>query len=255
MDFKALLEHHVMDHVWARLSVGPMSLPISRHLLMMWIAGVLLTAVAALAARGKNDVAVLLRGAFEAITVYIKDEVVLANMGEEGWIYLPYFLTLFFFLLFCGLLGLVPFGATATGNISVTATLALTTFFLIHAAGITHHGLGHYVSSLIPHGLPIWLVPLMFVVEMIGFVTKCFALCIRLFMNMIAGHIVVLAFLTLIFLFGALNPWVGLVLTAPFSVLSALFVYLLEIFVVFLQAYIFTFLTALFVGAAIHPQH
>lgn len=255
MDFKALLEHHILDHAWARLDLGFISLPFSKHLLMMWIAAAALILTAGLAARGKSDLAVLLRGAVEAISIYLRDEVVLPNLGKEGWAYLPYFLTLFFFILFCGLLGLVPFGATATGNIAVTGTLAITTFFLIHIAGVRQHGAGRYVATLVPHGLPVWLIPLMFVVEMVGFGTKCFALCVRLFMNMIAGHIVILAFLTLIFLFGALNPWVGLVITAPFSVALALFVYMLEIFVIFLQAYIFTFLTALFVGAAIHPQH
>jgi len=161
---------------------------------------------------------------------------------------LSYFLTLFFFILTCNLLGLVPWGATATGNISVTATLALTTFVLINLAGIRKQGLWHYVQSFIPHGLPFWLIPLMFVIEILGLFTKSFALCIRLFANMIAGHIVMLALISLIFIFKSI--WI-----APVSVAAAIGVGLLEIFVALLQAYIFTMLTALFVGAAVNPQH
>ena len=153
------------------------------------------------------------------------------------------------------LLGLLPGAATATGNIAVTATLSLCTFCLIHIAGIREQGFVHYVKSIVPSGLPVWLIPIMFPIELIGFLTKTFALSIRLFMNMIAGHIVILAFLGLIFIFAALNPWVGLS-TAPFSVGMSLFIYFLELMIVVpLQAFIFTFLTALFVGAAVHPEH
>src|SRR6185295_12965572 len=123
------------------------------------------------------------------------------NLGDASDTYLSYFCTLFFFILLCNLLGLVPFGATATGNISVTLSLALTTYFLIHIAGIREHGFFHYLGTYVPHGIPFWLVPMMFLIEfVIGPVTKAFALCIRLFANMIAGHIVILAFLSLIFI-------------------------------------------------------
>jgi F-type H+-transporting ATPase subunit a len=157
-------------------------------------------------------------------------------------------MSMFFFILFCNLLGMVPFGATATGNIAVTATLALTTLAMINISGIRHHGVGPYVKSLIPHGLPVWLVPLMFPIEVLGLLTKSFALCIRLFANMIAGHIVILAFMGLIFLFGSL-------LVAPVSVAAAVGMSMLELFVAFLQAYIFTLLSAIFIGGAVHPQH
>jgi len=251
MDFKATLEHHILDHVFFRLSF--LDLPISKHLIAMWGASALLLLVGYWIVRGGKGG--LLRGAIETIVIYLKDEIVLPNLGEEGWKYLHYFCTLFFFILFCNLLGLIPFSATATGNISVTAALALTTFFMIHATGVAEQGFGHYVRSIVPAGLPLWLIPPMYAVEFIGFLTKCFALSIRLFMNMIAGHIVILAFFALIVIFGAMNPWVGLVVTAPFSVALVLFILMLEIFVSFLQAYIFTFLTALFIGAAVHPQH
>ena len=194
------------------------------------------------------------KGFVEAVVIFIRDEVLEPNLGRAGRAYVGYFCTLFFFILFCNLLGLIPFGATATGNIAVTLTLALSTFFLIHIAGIREHGFLAYARGIVPAGVPVWLWPLMYPIELIGFLTKAFALCIRLFANMIAGHIVILALLGLIFIFGAVNPWVGLVVTAPVSVILALFVMCLELFVAFLQAYIFTFLTAIFVGGAVHSH-
>jgi F-type H+-transporting ATPase subunit a len=249
MNFVEILEHHILDHRLVHLfTVGKVQIDLTLHTLMMWIAGAILI-VALLSARARMaQVAHGLGNAFEAFIVYIRDEIVRPNMGPDGDQYLHYFLTLFFFILVCNLIGLVPYGATATGNISVTTTLALTTFVLINFAGVRKHGVIHYLQSFIPHGLPIWLVPLMFVIEILGLFTKSFALCIRLFANMIAGHIVMLALISLIFIFKS-------VLIAPVSVAAAVGVGLLEIFVALLQAYIFTMLTALFVGAAVNPQH
>jgi len=122
------------------------------------------------------------------------------------------------------------------------------TFMMINIAGIREHGVIHYLGSYVPHGLPFWLVPLMFVIEILGLFTKAFALCIRLFANMIAGHIVILAFMALIFIFQS-------VLIAPVSIAAAVGLSLLELFVAFLQAYVFTLLTAVFVGGAVNPQH
>lgn len=254
MDLKHLIEHHVLDTVWTRFAVGGLHLPWSKHLLMMLIGAAILMVVLPYAARATSRPARLLRQAMEALIIFIRNELVLPNLGQEGLSYLPYFCSLFLFILVCNLLGLVPFGATATGNIAVTATLALSTFFLIHFVGIRHHGLGPYLRGLVPHGVPLWLWPMMFPIELIGFLTKAFALCIRLFANMIAGHIVITVLLGLILVFGQVSPTTGIFLTAPASVLLALFVTMLEIFVAFLQAYIFTFLTTIFVGGAIH-QH
>ncbi|HRY30531.1 MAG TPA: F0F1 ATP synthase subunit A [Elusimicrobiota bacterium] len=250
MNFTEILEHHLLDHAYFRLpAVAGVSLPVSKHVVMLWIAGalaVLFFVPVGLAARaGRRNTVV---GMVEAVAVFVRDEIVLPNLGEDGRRYLPYFLSLFFFILFCNLLGMVPFGATATGNIAVTAALALTTFAMINLAGMRAQGVGPYVKNLVPHGLPVWLLPLMFPIEILGLVTKSFALCIRLFANMIAGHIVILAFMALIFLFGS-------VLVAPVSVAAAVGMDLLEIFVAFLQAYIFTLLSAIFIGAAVHPQH
>lgn len=253
MDFKEILEHHILDHPFKVLfSVGNVPVTFSKHLLMMWIVSFILILVFLFVrARSFKRLQIFI----ETVILFIRDEIVLPAMGESGKKYLHYFLTLFFFILFSNLIGLIPGGATPTGNIAVTSTLALCTFFLIHIAGIREQGLTHYVKSIVPSGLPLWLVPLMFPIELIGFVTRTFALAIRLFMNMIAGHIVILAFLGLIFIFALKNFWIGL-MTAPLSVAMSLFIYFLELIIVVpLQAFIFTFLTALFVGSAMHPEH
>jgi F-type H+-transporting ATPase subunit a len=157
-------------------------------------------------------------------------------------------LTVFFFILTCNFIGLIPFGATATGNIAVTATLATISFFVIQLGGIMKNGLFGYFKGLLPHGLPTWLIPIMFIVELLGLFTKPFALAIRLFANMTAGHIVILALLGLIFI---LRTYV----VVPVSISFALFIYLLEILVALIQAYIFTMLSSLFIGMAYHQEH
>lgn len=254
MDLKHTLEHHLLDEVWSRLQLAGIDLPISKHVLMMLIAAALLCVALPRIVRARRGLGLLARHAVESVVLFIRDDILRPNLGAEGLSYLPYFCTLFFFILACNLLGLIPFGATATGNIAVTAALALSTFCLIHFAGIREHGLAHYAQSLVPHGVPFWLYPLILPIELLGFVTKAFALCIRLFANMIAGHIVILALLGLIFIFGAVSPAVGLGVTAPFAIVLVLFVSLLELFVAFLQAYVFVFLTAIFVGGAVHPH-
>lgn len=256
MDFKHVLEHHILDHtIVPFLNIGGIDLPFTKHLASMWAGSALLLVLFLTLRISKGGFSRKMNLLLEAIVIYLRDEVVLKAMGEAGKKYLHYFLTLFFFILVLNLVGLIPGSATATGNIAVTAALSLCTFALIHIAGIREQGFIHYVKSIVPSGLPSWLIPIMFPIELLGFFTKTFALSIRLFMNMIAGHIVILAFLGLIFIFGALNPWIGMG-TAPLSVGMSLFIYLLELVIVVpLQAFIFTFLTALFVGSAVHPEH
>ncbi len=249
MDFIEILEHHLLDHkIKYLLNIGGTPIYLTTHGLMMAIAGVLLLILGVVARRRDGLVPQGFGNAIEAFVIYIRDEIVRPNLGEAGDTYLPYFLTLFFFILTCNLIGLVPYGATATGNISVAATLALCTFFMINFAGIKEHGVIHYLQTYIPHGLPFWLVPLMFTIEILGLFTKAFALCIRLFANMIAGHIVILGFISLIFIFKS-------IFVAPVSVGAAVGLGLLELFVAFLQAYVFTLLTAVFVGGSVNPQH
>lgn len=248
MNFLHLLEHHILDHRIANgLVIGSFEMPITMHVLMMWISAGLLIAILPFLARAWPLVPSGLRNLLEVFVIFIRDELVLPNTGEEGRPYLPYFLTVFFFILTVNLLGMIPGAATATGNISVTAALSLCTLGLINFAGIRKYGVVHHFQNFVPHGLPVWLVPLMLPLELIGLLTKSFALCIRLFANMIAGHVVILAFLSLIFLFSS-------VYIAPASVAAAAGLGLLEVFVAFLQAYIFTLLSSIFVGASLHPH-
>jgi F-type H+-transporting ATPase subunit a len=157
-------------------------------------------------------------------------------------------LTVFFFILTCNLLGLIPYGATPTGNVSVTGALALCTFLLTLAAGVSNNGFFGFLKSLVPGGIPLWLVPIMIPIEIISMLARPFALCIRLFANMIAGHMVILVFLGLILI-------LKLLIIAPVAVLFAAAIYLLEIFIAFVQAFIFTLLSSLFISLAAHPEH
>jgi F-type H+-transporting ATPase subunit a len=183
----------------------------------------------------------------EMLVVFIRDEVVLPNMGSEGMKYIPYLLTTFFYILFMNLIGLVPYGASATGNIMVTAGLATVAFFMIQISAIQAQGLKNYLMHLtggVHWGLWIIMIP----IEILGLFTKPFALCIRLFANMSAGHIVILSLIGFIFMFQSIA-------VAPVSVLFALFINMLELFVAVLQAYIFTMLTAVFMGFGVQAAH
>lgn len=190
--------------------------------------------------------------AIEAVILYIRNEVILPNVGHHGEGFVPYLLTVFFFILTLNLLGLVPYGATATGNISVTATLAFLTFLTVEIAGIRANGWG-YLNTIFywNNDLPVVMRPLMFLiltpVELIGKITKPFALAIRLFANMTAGHIVLLAMMGLFFSFGL--P-IGI---APLGMAVAIM--FLEIFVAFLQAFVFTLLSSVFIGLIREAHH
>ena len=244
MDFLSTLEHHLLDHSFSPFGV---TIPVSFHVFLLLASATLLMCTLPIFARQWPVVPSGFRNFLETFVVFIRDEIVLPNTGEEGRPYLPYFLTVFFFIVTVNLIGLFPGSATATGNISVTAALALCTLFLINYAGIRRFGFVKHFKNLIPHGVPFWIAPVMFVIELMGLLTKSFALAIRLFANMTAGHIVILALLSLTFFLG--KVWVG-----PIGSLMALGMYLLEVFVAFLQAYIFTLLSAIFVGASLHPH-
>ncbi|CUS97818.1 ATP synthase F0 subcomplex A subunit [Candidatus Kryptobacter tengchongensis] len=224
-------------------------LSITKHVFFMWLVSIILIVVLSLVARSykRSVVPHGIANLVEVFVVFIRDEIVLSVIGKEGLKYLHYFLTLFFFILLCNLFGLIPYGATATGNLAVTGGLAFLSFILIQLAGIKKHGLIGYYRGLVPHGVPAFVAPVMFIVEFLGLFAKAFALTVRLFANMTAGHIVILSLIGLIFVFKS-------VLVAPISIAFAIFINLLEILVAFIQAYIFTMLTALFVGLSIH-QH
>lgn len=253
MNFEELIQHHVLNEPIRPWLVHGIDLGLSKHLIVLWIVSAVVTVLMTYAARAKSRPAAVLRTGVEAVALYFRDQLLHPVFHEHTDTYLPYFLTLFFFLFTANLIGLVPFSASVTGNISVTAALAICTFVLVHFAGVREQGLVEYVKHICPGGLPWWLVPMIFCIEILGLCAKCIALCIRLFANMFAGHVVSLAFLSLIFIFAGMNHWVGLAV-APFAVGMALFVALLDVLVSLIQAFIFTFLTAIFVGGAVHPH-
>jgi ATP synthase subunit 6 len=187
--------------------------------------------------------------------MWIRDEMVVPVMGtERGTKFLPWFLTLFFFVMFMNLLGLVPGSATATASIFVTAALAIITLLSMIVCGMVAQGPIAFWKHLVPH-VPLVLWPLMFVVEVIGLLVKPFALMVRLFANMTGGHMVVLSFMGLIFIFaGVEHSGLGWVVS-PVAVAFAVFIMIIEAFVALLQAYIFTQLSILFVSTSVHPEH
>lgn len=225
-------------------------LSITKHLVFLWIAALLLIVALTLAARKR---AVVPRGFYSAMEVFvgfIRDELAVKNIGKhDADKYVGYLCTVFFFILATNLLGLIPFSATATGNLAVTAALALTSLGMTLLAGMRAQGVVGYWTHIVPAGVPWWLYPIMLPIELLGLLSRPFALAIRLFANMVAGHIVLFFLLGLIFLLEAVSIYV-----APVSVAFATAMYLLEVFVAFLQAYIFTLLTALFIGLASHAH-
>lgn len=231
------------------LHLGPYALPITRHAVMMWIASTLVLLALWLATRRRATSPRGMHNVMEAIVVFVRDELARKNIGHDGDRFVPYLLSTFVFILFCNLLGLFPYMSTATGNIGVTAALAGMAFLMIQVSGMRAHGVVAHFRNLVPHGLPIWLMPIMIPVEILGMFTKPFALCVRLFANMTAGHVVILSLISMVFILQ--RAWVGAVLTVPF----ALFINGIELLVCLLQAYIFTMLTSLFIGATVHPQH
>ena len=196
---------------------------------------------------------------FESMVIFVRNEVAVANIGHGGEKFAPYIMTLFFFILYCNLLGLMPWGATATGNLAVTAALAITAFLTIEISGMIALGPAGYMKTIVfaPPGTTgitkLLLTAIMIPVELIGKLVKPFALCLRLFANMTAGHFVILSLLGLIFLFGT-GPAAIRWGVAGGSVFFVLFMMSLELLVAFLQAYIFSLLTSVFIGLMQHEH-
>ncbi len=194
---------------------------------------------------------------FAGFAMWLRDDVVYPTFGKaNGRKFLPFFLCIFFFILFMNLMGLAPYSATATASIFVTGALASITFGAMLICGMVVQGPLAYWKNLVPHvPLPLW--PLMFVCELIGLVVKPFALMIRLFANMSGGHMVVLSFMGLIFFLGSPSMWgsAGGWGASPVGVGFAVFIMIIEGFVALLQAFVFTQLSVIFVNAAVHPEH
>ncbi|TWT48851.1 F0F1 ATP synthase subunit A [Botrimarina hoheduenensis] len=203
------------------------------------------------AARGK------LANLLETFCVFIRDEVARPAIGgKDADDYLPFLWTLFFFVLGCNLFGMIPWMGSPTGSLAVTAVLALMTFVTVVGVGIVKYGFAGFLKVQVPHmDLPapvaVLLVPMIFVIELLGLLIKHLVLAVRLLANMMAGHIVLAVLLGFIAYAAGSVAWWGV---APASVLGATALSLLELFVAFLQAYIFVFLSALFIGAVVHPH-
>ncbi len=203
----------------------------------------------------------LVKGRFwnmlEAFLLYLRNEVITPAIGHEASKYVPYLWTLFFFILGCNLTGMLPWCGSPTGNLSVTAVLAGITYLVIIGGGMLKQGIFTYWVHQVPRmdlpgALAIILKPMIFVIEVLGLVIKCVVLSVRLLANMFAGHVVLAVFLAFIAATASnLILWVGV---TTGSVLMSLALDCLELFVAFLQAYIFMFLAAIFIGMAQH-QH
>lgn len=243
-----VMMHHVLD--------GPiLGLP-SKHLVFFLVAAALVILLTQLAVRSYDPKRRPkgLGSVVETFVLFIRDEIATANIGHDGHRFVPLLCSFFFFILVAALLGLLPFAATSTGNLAVTMGLAIVSFAAQQYAGISKFGLGGHLHNLVPPGLPAWLLPIMIPVEILSMFTKPFALMVRLFANMLAGHMVITALLLLIPLMAQISSLFG-ILIAPVSIGLSLFIMLLELLVALIQAYIFTLLTAIFIGMYAHPAH
>lgn len=265
---------HVVDHVW-KSTEGGLTI-ISNHIIMMVLAGVILMALLPRLVRmsscGDEVERLTPRGAhnaIDAICQFLRNFVAKPNMGPYTDRFLPYVWSVFFFILTCNLLGLLPlepitkplmrtlFGqnhgiyGTATGNIWVTGTLAVCTLLMIIINGLRLHGLT-YVRHFFMGPFPINC--LIAVLEVIGLLAKSFALAVRLFANMMAGHILLAVLVGFVAMAAAASAWIGLAIAVP-VVLGSVAIMMLELFVAFLQAFIFTFLSSVFIGQAVNLHH
>lgn len=239
----------------------PVDLSITKNVAAIFISIIILCwifiSVAKRYRKRKGEAPKGLQSFVEPLIIFIRDDIAKAAIGEKKYErYLPFLLTLFFFIFLNNLLGLVPFfpgGANVTGNIAVTGILALFTFVIVTFSANKYYW-KHIFNT---PGVPIWLklpIPIMPVVELMGIFTKPFVLMVRLFANITAGHIIILGFISLIFIFGNMQWGIGLgasLISVPF----AIFMGLLELLVAFIQAYVFTLLSALYFGMAIEEHH
>ena len=254
-----VIMHHISNSevhlpTWLDAYLHPAfeALGITKAVLMMLIASAILIVHGAVFLRRPNAGSAAPRGfsnALEVIVVFVRDEIAIGNMGEKwGRRFTPFLLTLFFFILTCNLLGLVPGGFTATSNLNVTGALAVLSFFTFVVSGLVALGPIGFFKHMVPAGTPLAIAPVVIVLEIISMLVRPVALMIRLGANMTAGHIVILIILGFIFMFQQ-------VVLAAISVPLAAAITLLELIVAFIQAYVFTLLTALYVGMLVAEEH
>ena len=289
---EVIIEHvsnSPIDHPLIHLPrVAGIDLSVTKHVLMLWIVAALLFLIVTLTVRRflAQDRQILGRfmSLIEILVEFVRDTIVRPNVGNK-WVltWTPVLLTLFVFIFGANLIGVIPVfdllallnstvihaspesfftrvlhgGTTATGNFNVTAGLATVTFFAIIVAGVRAHGFVKHWKNMVPHGLPVPIYFLLIPIEIMGMFVRPFALTMRLAANMTGGHIAILAILSFVFIFANMSGQalagigVGAVLSVPLGVgISAL-----ELIVILVQAYVFTLLTAVFIGMAIHAHH
>ena len=250
-----VLMHHVMDQADYHPFGLPFTVP-SKHLFFLVAVMALVIVVARVSIAGyKNGAPSGVGSAVESLVVYVRDEIAEKNIGHgDGAKYTPLLLSFFFFILFAALVGLLPFSGTSTGNLSVTFALAFISFLAQQYAGMSKYGVAGHFKNLVPHGLPAPLLIVMIPIEVLGMFTKPFALMVRLFANMLAGHMIITALLLLVPLSAQMSGAFGIAMI-PVSLGMGLFIMCLEVLVAFIQAYVFTLFSAIFIGMYAHPSH
>jgi len=247
----AVNENGILDE-----TVKAYDISLSRNVVQMIIALIILVVVMIkIAGKYKKGIGTKsapsgFQNAVEPVIAFVRDDIAKPNLGHKYEKYMPYLLTTFFFILINNILGLIPGSANVTGNIAFTAVLGVIAFFVITLSA-NRHFWGHIFN---PPGVPLGVKFILVPVEFLGVFIKPFALIIRLFANMVAGHIIIICLISLIFIFGELNKGVGWG-ASPIAVGFTVFIYFIEILVAFLQAYIFTMLTAVFIGLSMEGDH
>lgn len=247
-------EHgHVAVAGYEPAAIGPIKFEFTKHMLGLTIVAAIFFVIVVTVARrvlaglhANRAPSGPLANVVEALILFVRDEIVEPVGGHHLAHYTPLFLNYFFFLLLCNFMGMIPEFGGVTGNFGVTLMMGGSIYVLIWVLGMINQGPINYIVHLVPPGTPLWMWPLMFVLEILGPIIKCFVLSVRLFANMIAGHLIVSQLLGLGAVSGALL-FVGVPLALGVSVL--------EILVCLIQAYVFTLLAVVFIGAAVHPEH
>lgn len=235
----------------------------TKHVIFMVLAAILVFVSMWIAARSvartrSGEAPKGFAGAMEGLVLWVRNDIAIANIGHDGARFAPLIITLFFFILYCNLLGLLPWGSAATGNLAVTGALAILVFLVIEIAGAIKLGAKGYLATIFPHfpglhgpgavALSIFMSP----IEVLGKLVKPFALAVRLFGNMTAGHFVILSLFGIIFLFGDIQGWNWAI--GGLTAVLVVGVMMLELIVAFLQAYVFALLSAVFIGMMQHEH-
>lgn len=239
------------------------SLSPTKHVVFLFIAAVLVFLTMLIAARGiektpEGKAPKGFAGAIEGLVLWVRNDIAIANIGHDGAKFAPLIITLFFFILYGNLLGLLPHGSSPTGNLAVTAALAILVFLVIEIAGFIKLGFKGYMGTIFPHFpgmhgpgaffLSIFMSP----IELLGKLVKPFALAVRLFGNMTAGHFVILSLFGIVFMFGHLGVWsYGIGFGTAAMVVGIM---MLELIVALLQAYVFALLSSVFIGLMQHEH-